>query len=51
LGLLPWQVIPLLKRVQESGKIVGVDIAELNPHFDRDDMTALLAASLAAYIL
>jgi formiminoglutamase len=51
LGLLPWHVIPLLKRVQESGKVVGVDIAELNPHFDRDDMTALLAASLASYIL
>lgn len=51
LGLLPWHVIPLLQKVWASGKVVGVDIAELNPHYDRDDMTALLAASLAAYML
>lgn len=51
LGLLPWQVIPLLTRVCSSGKVVGIDIAELNPHFDRDEMTASLAASLASFML
>lgn len=50
LGLLPWQVIPLIRRVWESNKVVGVDIAELAPRYDRDDTTAILAASLAAYM-
>jgi formiminoglutamase len=51
LGLLPWQVIPLLKRICASGKVVGIDIAELNPHYDRDGITAGLAASLGVYIV
>ncbi len=51
LGLLPWQVIPLIRRICASGKVVGVDIAELNPHFDHDGVTAALAASLGASIV
>lgn len=48
LGLTPWQVLPLIKQLAASGKIVGFDIAELNPHYDREGRTAQLAAALIA---
>lgn len=51
LGLLPWQVIPLLQKICASGKVVGIDIAELNPRFDQDNETAGLAASLMTMML
>ncbi len=50
LGLVPWQVIPLIKRIYSSGKVVGIDIAELNPHLDHDNTTAALAASLMCHL-
>jgi len=46
LGLLPWHVIPLLERLAASGKVAGLDIAELCPARDREGVTAQLAASL-----
>lgn len=46
LGLFPWHVIPLLHRLSGSGKVVGIDIAELSPARDRDGITAQLAAQL-----
>lgn len=46
LGLTPWQVIPLLRFLADSGKVTGLDIAELSPPFDRDDATAKLASNL-----
>lgn len=46
LGLTPWQVLPLVKQLAASGKVIGLDIAELNPNYDRDGRTAQLAAAL-----
>lgn len=51
LGLFPWQVIPLVETIIRSGKVVGIDIAELNPSLDKEGITASLAASLAGLIL
>ncbi len=46
LGLTPWHVIPALRRLAASGKVISIDIAELSPPFDQDNHTAQLAASL-----
>lgn len=46
LGLMPWQVIPLLRALAQSQKVVCLDIAELNPAFDLNSMTSELAALL-----
>ena len=51
LGLVPMQVLALLKYIVESGKLVAFDIAELSPVHDKDDKTASLAASLFAQVL
>jgi len=45
-GLLPWHVIPLIRQLAASGKVISYDIAELSPRFDIDHSTAKLAASL-----
>lgn len=36
LGLTPWQVLPLLKYIIQSGKVVSFDIAELSPPLDQE---------------
>ncbi|MEY2904377.1 MAG: formimidoylglutamase [Bacteroidota bacterium] len=46
LGLMPEQVIPYLKRILNSGKVVAMDIAELNPVYDIDQRTSKLAAAI-----
>ncbi len=46
LGLFPWQVIPLLQRLAQSGKVISLDIAELSPIRDPDGRTAHLATGL-----
>jgi len=46
LGLYPWQVIPLIRQLAASKKVVSFDIAELAPRYDIDNITAKLAASL-----
>lgn len=51
LGLFPAQTFPLLKQIKHSKKVIGLDIVELAPPYDRQDTTAKLAASLAAYWL
>lgn len=51
LGLLPWQVIPIVRKLMESGKVVVSDIAEMNPKYDHDSRTAVLAASLVAEMI
>lgn len=51
LGLSPWHIIPLIRKLAESGKIVSYDIAELNPAYDPDERTAKLAASLIYEII
>lgn len=45
LGLIPWQIIPLVRQLAASGKVVSYDIAELSPKYDTDQRTAKLAAN------
>lgn len=51
LGFSPMEIYTFLDRVLESGKLLGADLAELNPTYDRDNQTAALAAGLAHRIL
>lgn len=51
LGFSPMEIYPYLDRVLASGKLLGADLAELNPTYDRDNQTAALAAGLAHRIL
>lgn len=51
LGIHPWQTIPLLKIIAQSGKVKGLDIAELSPGLDENDKTSRLAARLLAELL
>lgn len=51
LGLSPWQVIPLLRQVAASGKVICYDLAEHAPRYDVDHRTAKLAASLIYEII
>ncbi len=46
LGLAPWDVIPFVRQLAASGKVVSCDIAELSPRYDVDHRTAKLAAIL-----
>jgi formiminoglutamase len=51
LGLYPWQLIPLLRHLASSKKVVSMDIAELCPRFDPEGMTARLAAHLISIFI
>lgn len=51
LGLTPWQLMPLLKYIIQSGKVVSWDVAELSPPLDTDQKTARLAANIIAELL
>lgn len=46
MGLQPEDVLKYLKRILRSGKVVGFDIAEVSPQFDRDNATSRLAMVL-----
>ncbi len=46
LGLSPWHIIPLLRQIAASGKVICYDICEHVPRYDIDHRTAKLAASL-----
>ena len=50
-GLSPWQVLPLLKYIAQTGKVVSIDIAELSPPLDQEQKTARLAAVIIAELL
>lgn len=51
LGLTPSTVIPLLKYILQTGKVISLDIVELSPPLDFGHQTARLAANLLAQIL
>lgn len=51
LGLSPWQIIPFIRQLANSGKAVSYDIAELSPKFDLDGRTAKLAANFVYEII
>lgn len=46
LGLFPWHIIPLIRQLAASGKVISYDIAELSPRYDIDHITSKLAANL-----
>lgn len=51
MGLSPRVVMPLLKYILQTGKVVSLDIAELSPPLDVDHKTARLAATVLAQLL
>lgn len=51
LGLNPWHLIPLIRQLAASGKMVSYDIAEHVPRYDIDHRTAKLAATLIYEII
>lgn len=51
LGLYPWHLIPLIRQIAASGKVICYDIAELVPRYDIDHCTAKLAATLIYEII
>lgn len=51
IGLSPWQVLPLLKYVVQTGKVVSIDIAELSPPLDQEHKTSRLGAVIMAELL
>lgn len=51
IGLNPWKVLPLLKYIKQTGKVVSLDIAELSPPLDQHHKTARLAAMIIAEFL
>jgi formiminoglutamase len=50
-GMMPWHAISLIQRIKGSGKMLSVDIVEMNPEFDIDDRTLKLAAELIYHVL
>lgn len=50
-GVLPWQVLPLLRQFSASKKVLSYDIAELSPPYDIEGQTAALAAYLIYEII
>lgn len=51
LGIFPFQIQHIFNAIIQSSKLIALDVAEMNPHFDRDNQTANLAADLIASIL
>lgn len=51
LGLSPWQALPLLKYIVQTGKVVSIDVAELSPLLDQEQKTSRLAAVIIAELL
>jgi formiminoglutamase len=51
LGLFPWHVIPLVRQLAASGKVVSYDIVELSPRYDIDQCTTKLAANFIYEII
>lgn len=51
MGLCPWHVVPLVRQLAASGKMISYDIAELSPRYDIDQRTAKLAANLIYEII
>ena len=51
LGFSPDVVLESLETITASGKMISLDIAEMNPKYDIDGQTAQLAAALVHHIL
>lgn len=50
-GLSPWQALPLLKYIVQTGKVVSIDMAELSPPLDQERKTSRLGAAIIAELL
>jgi formiminoglutamase len=50
-GLTPWQIVPIIRQLASSGKVISYDIAELSPKYDADSRTAKLAANFIYEII
>lgn len=46
LGLQPWLLLTVLKYILRSDKVICLDIAEVSPRFDLDNVTANLASTV-----
>lgn len=51
MGFAPPIVLETLQMIIDSKKLISLDIAEMNPKYDRDDQTAKLAASLIHFVI
>lgn len=51
LGISPHHVFPLLKELIRSGKVIAMDVVELSPELDQNDLTARLAAQLVNFMI
>ncbi len=47
-GILPQHAMRIIDLVKRSGKLLSMDVCELNPEFDQDNRTAKLAGMLYA---
>ena len=45
-GFIYYEVLELLDGLTKQGRIVGVDLVEVAPHYDHSEITAILAAQL-----
>ncbi len=50
-GLLPFHVKKIISILAKSGKLASMDIVEVNPGYDRDNITSKLAANLIYYTI
>lgn len=50
-GLSPWSILPIVRQVAASGKVISYDIAELSPKYDLDSRTVKLAANFVYEII
>lgn len=50
-GLTPWDIIPAVRQIAASGKVISYDIAELSPKYDDDNRTVKLAANFIYEII
>lgn len=51
LGVTPWQIMPLVRQLADSGKVISYDVAEMCPQYDIDQRTAKLAATFIYEII
>ncbi|SCA62696.1 Formimidoylglutamase [Chlamydiales bacterium SCGC AG-110-M15] len=51
MGLQAWDVMNIIHFLADTGKLASVDIAEMNPEYDRDGVTAQLGAHLLNQVI
>lgn len=51
MGLAPWQLIPHMLSLMQTGRVITIGIAELCPTYDLDSRTAKLAAQIVSMLI